>query len=106
MDEERAQEQEGQEQEQEEQEQEQGQEQEQESRQEPVNDPDEIQDTKGDKECPECGHPVDDVRATCPECGYEYKEDDYTDPDAGADFVAGSAIDDQGEEIPDHESGN
>lgn len=65
-----------------------------------------VKDTTGDKECPECGAPVDDVRATCPGCGYEYQADDYTDPEAGKEFIAGSAIDDEGREIPDHESGS
>ncbi len=60
----------------------------------------------GDNKCPECGQPIDDVRATCRNCGYEYKEEDYSDPAAGNEFVTGSAIDEQGEEIPDHESGS
>jgi ribosomal protein S27AE len=51
------------------------------------------------KTCPECGEPVHDVRKTCPNCGYEYKEEDYDDKDAGEEFVAGSQIDEQGEEI-------
>ena len=60
---------------------------------------------KGDKECPECGEPIIEVRASCPNCGYEYKDDDYSDEDAGSEFVAGSAVDDEGNEIPDDETG-
>jgi rubredoxin len=59
----------------------------------------------GDKKCPECDEPIVDVRSSCPNCGYEYQESDYTDKEAGAEFVAGSAVDDEGNEIPDHESG-
>ena len=59
----------------------------------------------GDKKCPECGEPVIDVRATCPNCGYEYKDDDFSDKEAGSEFIAGSAIDDEGNEMPEHESG-
>lgn len=55
------------------------------------------------KKCPECGEPVDDVRATCINCGYEYKEEDHEDSDAGAEFVTGSQIDEQGNELPDEE---
>lgn len=51
-----------------------------------------------DKKCPECGAPIEDVRVSCPNCGYEYRESDYTDPEAGQDFVAGSEVDDQGNE--------
>ena len=51
------------------------------------------------KTCPECGEPVHDVRKTCPNCGYEYKEEDYDNKDAGEEFVAGSQIDEHGEEI-------
>lgn len=54
-----------------------------------------------DKECPECGHPIENLRKTCPECGYEYKDDDYDDPEAGNEYLAGSNIDDSGEEITD-----
>lgn len=57
-----------------------------------------------DKECPECGAPVENLRATCPNCGHEYSDKDYDQPDAGAEFIAGSEIDDSGEEIID-ESG-
>lgn len=56
-----------------------------------------------EKKCPECGEPVDDVRATCINCGYEYKEEDHEDTDAGAEFVTGSQIDDEGNELPDEE---
>ncbi len=55
------------------------------------------------KKCPECGAPVDDVRATCMNCGYEYKEEDHEDTEAGAEFVTGSQIDDEGNELPDEE---
>lgn len=56
-----------------------------------------------EKKCPECGEPVDDVRATCINCGYEYKDEDHEDPDAGSEFVTGSQIDDEGNELPDEE---
>lgn len=55
------------------------------------------------KKCPECGEPVDDVRATCINCGYEYKDEDHEDPEAGSEFVTGSQIDDEGNELPDEE---
>ena len=55
------------------------------------------------KKCPQCGEPVDDVRATCINCGYEYKDEDLEDPEAGSEFVTGSQIDDQGNELPDEE---
>jgi ribosomal protein S27AE len=51
------------------------------------------------KTCPECGEPIHDVRPTCPNCGYEYKEEDYDNKEAGVEFVAGSQIDEHGEEI-------
>ena len=53
------------------------------------------------KECPECGEPIENVRATCPNCGYEYKGSDYDQPEAGKEFVTGSEIDDSGEEKVD-----
>jgi hypothetical protein len=56
-----------------------------------------------DKKCPECGEPVDDVRATCINCGYEYSDDDHEDSDAGSEFVSGSQIDEDGNELPDEE---
>lgn len=60
------------------------------------------EDTLADeKKCPECGAPVDDVRATCINCGYEYKDEDHEDLDAGSEFVTGSQIDDEGNELPD-----
>jgi len=55
----------------------------------------------GDNKCPECGEPVIEVRANCPNCGYEYKESDYSDQEAGSEFVAGTAVDDEGNEDPD-----
>lgn len=55
------------------------------------------------KKCPACGAPVDDVRATCIDCGYEYKDEDHEDPDAGTEFVSGSQIDEQGNELLDEE---
>ncbi len=60
---------------------------------------------KGDKECPECGEPIIEVRASCPKCGYDYKDEDFTDQEAGSEFIAGSAVDDEGNEIPDDETG-
>ena len=59
----------------------------------------------GDAKCPECDEPIIDVRANCPNCGYEYKEEDYGDKEAGSEFVAGSAVDDEGNEVPDDETG-
>lgn len=59
----------------------------------------------GDKECPECGEPIIDVRANCPNCGYEYKDSDYEDKEAGSEFLAGSAVDDEGNENPEDETG-
>jgi hypothetical protein len=56
------------------------------------------------KQCPECGAPVENLRATCPTCGHEYKESDYDDTEAGNEFLTGSELDEQGEEIVD-ESG-
>ena len=56
------------------------------------------------KKCPECGEPIENVRASCPKCGYEYQESDYDQPDAGKEFVTGSEVDDSGEEKID-ESG-
>ena len=59
-------------------------------------------DTLADKKtCPECGTPIDDVRATCINCGYEYKDEDHEDAEAGNEFMAGSQIDDEGNEIPE-----
>lgn len=55
------------------------------------------------KTCPECGTPVDDVRATCINCGYEYSEDDHEDPEAGNEFLSGSQVDEQGDEVVDQE---
>lgn len=62
--------------------------------------------TMTDKKCPECGEAIDDVRATCRNCGYEYQDGDYTNREAGSALITGSAIDDGGNEMPDHESGN
>ena len=59
----------------------------------------------GDANCPECDEPIIDVRANCPNCGYEYKDEDYGDKEAGSEFVAGSAVDEEGNEIPDDETG-
>lgn len=56
------------------------------------------------KKCPECGEPIENVRASCPNCGYEYQKEDYDKPNAGEEFVTGSEIDESGEEIID-ESG-
>ena len=54
--------------------------------------------------CPECGSPIENLRATCSNCGYEYKEGDYDDPDAGEDFLTGSQIDEDGNEQIDEEA--
>ncbi|HWC14906.1 MAG TPA: hypothetical protein VG929_09975 [Actinomycetota bacterium] len=51
--------------------------------------------------CPECGAPIENLRATCPNCGYEYSDDDYDQPDAGKEFEAGTELDDSGEEVVD-----
>ena len=59
----------------------------------------------GDNKCPECDAPIIEVRANCPNCGYEYKESDYSDKEAGSEFVSGSAVDDEGNEVPDDETG-
>ncbi len=56
------------------------------------------------KTCPECGAPIENLRKTCSSCGYEYKESDYDDMEAGSEFITGSEIDDEGNEIVD-ESG-
>lgn len=56
------------------------------------------------KKCPECGEPIENVRASCPNCGYEYQESDYDQPDAGKEFVAGTEVNESGEEKVD-ESG-
>jgi len=61
-------------------------------------------DSKGNS-CPECGEPIDNLRASCKECGYEYKDGDYTDTEAGNEFLSGSNIDDSGEEITDEGPG-
>ena len=54
-----------------------------------------------EKKCPECGAPVENLRKTCSACGYEYKSEDYDDTEAGSEFITGSEIDDQGNEIVD-----
>lgn len=56
--------------------------------------------TSDSKKCPECGQPIEDVRATCSRCGYEYSEGDYDDDQAGREFVAGSQMDEKGDEAP------
>ncbi|MDQ3958185.1 MAG: hypothetical protein M3273_07695 [Actinomycetota bacterium] len=55
--------------------------------------------------CPECGEPVDNLRKTCIKCGHEYSADEYDDTDAGTEFRAGSAVDDEGNEILDEQGG-
>lgn len=55
--------------------------------------------------CPECGEPIEDLRATCANCGYEYKESDYSNPEEGNEFLAGSNVDEEGEEITDRGPG-
>lgn len=59
-----------------------------------------------EKKCPECDEPIDDLRVVCRNCGYEYQEADYSDEEAGSEFRAGSAVDDEGNEVPDHPSGS
>lgn len=49
--------------------------------------------------CPECGAPIEDLRASCPECGYQYKDEDYDNPEAGMEFMAGKKVDDEGNEL-------
>jgi rubredoxin len=72
--------------------------------------PEEVEDNRPDDgtisdsaTCPECGAPVENLRATCPNCGYEYKKGDYDDPEAGDEFRTGSQIDDEGNEQPEAE---
>ncbi len=48
------------------------------------------------KNCPECGEPVHNLRATCPNCGHEYGDREYDDPDAGKEFVSGTGLDEEG----------
>jgi hypothetical protein len=57
------------------------------------------------KKCPDCGEPIDNLRATCPQCGYRYQESDYDEPEAGTEFEAGAALDESGEEDPDWDPG-
>ena len=59
-----------------------------------------------DNKCPECSAEIDDVRVTCARCGYRYQGSDYDDTEAGNEFQAGSALDDEGNELIDHPSGN
>lgn len=59
-----------------------------------------------EKTCPECGAPVENLRKTCPQCGYEYKKEDYSDREAGDEFVAGSEVDQEGNEIERDEDEN
>jgi hypothetical protein len=56
-------------------------------------------------ECPECGEPIDNLRAQCPNCGRKYEDSDYDEPDAGNEFRAGAALDDKGAEQPDWDPG-
>ena len=78
----------------------------------PRSDPDATEDNRPEdtlaenKTCPECGTPVDDVRASCINCGYEYSEDDHEDTEAGNEFMSGSQVDDEGNELPDEEGGD
>ena len=55
--------------------------------------------------CPECGDPIDDLRASCKKCGYEYKDSDYSDTEKGNEFIAGTNMDDEGNEITDEGPG-
>ena len=58
-----------------------------------------------DKTCPECDQPIDNLRKTCANCGYEYKDSDYDDEEAGNEFIAGSNMDDEGNEITEEGPG-
>lgn len=49
--------------------------------------------------CPECGTPVDNLRATCSKCGYEYAESEYDAPGAGREMVTGALVADDGSEL-------
>ena len=55
--------------------------------------------TSDSNKCPDCGEPVDNIRKTCIKCGYEYGKDDYDDTEAGNELRAGTAIDDEGNEL-------
>ena len=57
-----------------------------------------------DLKCSECGEPVDNLRKTCPNCGHEYSEEENDDPEAGTEFKAGTALDEEGNEVT--EEGN
>jgi ribosomal protein L37AE/L43A len=58
--------------------------------------------TSASKKCPECGEPIENVRATCPHCGYEYADTDYDEDDqTGREFVAGEHVDEEGNEVLD-----
>jgi len=49
--------------------------------------------------CQGCGEPIENVRATCPNCGRDYAAEDYDDDRAGKGFVAGTHVDDDGNEL-------
>ena len=55
--------------------------------------------TSESKSCPECGEPVDNLRKTCVKCGYEYQAGDYDDTEAGNELRAGTALDEDGNEL-------
>jgi hypothetical protein len=57
------------------------------------------------QKCPECGSPIDNLRAACPDCGYRYQDSDYDEPEAGSEFAAGAALDESGEEDPEWDPG-
>lgn len=59
-----------------------------------------------EKKCPECGAPVNNLRATCPNCGHEYSEEDYDNPEAGSEFRTGSELEDdeKGERVRQSEA--
>ncbi len=68
----------------------------------PVDERDDIDHTEftsESKKCPQCGEPVDNLRKTCITCGYEYGKDDYDDTEAGNELRAGSALDEEGNEV-------
>lgn len=50
------------------------------------------------RSCPQCGAPVDNLRATCSNCGRAYEPGEYDQEGAGRDLVAGALVDEQGNE--------
>ncbi len=73
----------------------------------PIGERDEVDHTEftsDSNKCPECGEPVDNLRKTCIKCGHEYERSEYDDTEAGNELRAGSALDDEGNEILDEEA--